>query len=479
MRTYEDFLDNPPRVFISYSWSDEDHQDRVLKLANQLLNNGVDVKIDKWDLREGQDKYEFMEQMVNDENIEKVLILCDKTYKEKANIRKGGVGDETQIISSEIYNDTKQTKFIPIIFERDENGDPFLPTYIKNRIYIDLSDEAKYDEGYENLIRAIYNRPENIKQPLGAPPSYIFEEKALMLTKTYTTKRRFKRALKSGKPVVIGIFEEYLFELASIVENDFILEKSQTDKPFDDKVIEKINEFLPYRDELIDILNEIIKYQTDIQPFFILIHKLFEKLITLSHPESNSIIWDQIRFITWELFLYINALLINRRYLDVFDSLVRSKYLISDEYNTKLYTYKIIYHELPSINNNRNKRLHLGRKSIVFDEMRNRKNNIVTFNLVRQADLILFFRSCKLKGTYGYWPPVMLLTARDAYSDNLEFFIRSEELEEFQILLKFIDHNDKNDLIETISRCKLEGTSYFGPFFSIVELTNLENIGTN
>ena len=58
MKIYEDFLDNPPKVFVSYSWSDEDHQNRVLKLANQLRNNGIDVKIDKWDLREGQDKYE-------------------------------------------------------------------------------------------------------------------------------------------------------------------------------------------------------------------------------------------------------------------------------------------------------------------------------------------------------------------------------------------------------------------------------------
>ena len=35
--------------------------------------------LDKWDLREGQGKYVFMEQMVADPAVSKVLMLCD-TY---------------------------------------------------------------------------------------------------------------------------------------------------------------------------------------------------------------------------------------------------------------------------------------------------------------------------------------------------------------------------------------------------------------
>lgn len=36
-----------------------------------------------------------MEQLVNDPEIDRVLIICDKVYVEKANSRSGGVGDET------------------------------------------------------------------------------------------------------------------------------------------------------------------------------------------------------------------------------------------------------------------------------------------------------------------------------------------------------------------------------------------------
>lgn len=83
-----------PKVFISYSWT---KSDLVLQVANRLMSHGVEVVLDKWDLKEGQDKYVFMEQCVNNSDITKVLIFCDKTYTEKANNRTGGVGDETVI----------------------------------------------------------------------------------------------------------------------------------------------------------------------------------------------------------------------------------------------------------------------------------------------------------------------------------------------------------------------------------------------
>ena len=83
-------------------------------MAKRLCSDGVDVVLDKWDLKEGNDKYVFMEQCVTDPEIKKVLIICDKVYAEKANTRKGGVGDETVIISSEVYGKAKQEKFIQL-----------------------------------------------------------------------------------------------------------------------------------------------------------------------------------------------------------------------------------------------------------------------------------------------------------------------------------------------------------------------------
>src|SRR5215813_11139601 len=92
-----------PKAFISYSWSSQEHERWVLDLATQLRESGVDVIFDKWDLKEGHDAIKFMEKMVTDPEIKKVIMVLDRTYAEKADGRKGGVGTETQIISPEIY----------------------------------------------------------------------------------------------------------------------------------------------------------------------------------------------------------------------------------------------------------------------------------------------------------------------------------------------------------------------------------------
>ncbi|RZK14665.1 MAG: TIR domain-containing protein, partial [Flavobacterium sp.] len=87
-----------PIVFISYSWSSPKHEDWVISLAERLMSDGVEVVIDKWNLKEGHDKYHFMESMVNSAEIEKVLLILDKKYSERADQKAGGVGTETQII---------------------------------------------------------------------------------------------------------------------------------------------------------------------------------------------------------------------------------------------------------------------------------------------------------------------------------------------------------------------------------------------
>ena len=165
------------KTFISYSWSSQVHEEWVLELAQRLVSNGVDVVLDKWDSTEGQNLNAFMQRCVNDVTIEKVLIICDKVYTEKADGFKGGVGTETVIISNEVYQDIEQTKFIAIVAERDENGNTYMPTYLKGTKYIDMSNAQYYEDGYEKLLRNLYGKPEIRKPNLGKAPSFLLEEK--------------------------------------------------------------------------------------------------------------------------------------------------------------------------------------------------------------------------------------------------------------------------------------------------------------
>ena len=136
-----------PKVFISYSWSSPEYQERIIKIVDALRESGIETVFDKYNLKEGADLNVFMEKIVNDPSITKVLIFCDKQYTEKANNRKGGAGTETLIISPEVYNDAdpagENKKFIPIIMEKNiETGKPYVPTYMASRKYFDFTNSV-------------------------------------------------------------------------------------------------------------------------------------------------------------------------------------------------------------------------------------------------------------------------------------------------------------------------------------------------
>ena len=49
-----------PKVFISYAWASEDYRLKVRSFATDLMGNGIDVLLDQWSLKEGNDTYAFM-----------------------------------------------------------------------------------------------------------------------------------------------------------------------------------------------------------------------------------------------------------------------------------------------------------------------------------------------------------------------------------------------------------------------------------
>lgn len=166
-----------PKVFISYSWTSDEHEAWVINLATRLRKDGVDAFIDKWLLKPGHDRFAFMEQMIVSKDVHKVIVVCDKGYKEKADQRIGGVGVESQVISQHIYTKVRQEKFIPVIAERDENGDVPVPTFMSYLIYIDLSDEKRFETGYKQLLYSIFETSQFSEPELGTIPDFINEKR--------------------------------------------------------------------------------------------------------------------------------------------------------------------------------------------------------------------------------------------------------------------------------------------------------------
>lgn len=157
---------NPPLAFLSYAQNNAKYKAKVRAFALRLRANGVEVILDQWHLRPGADMYHFMERSVA--RADKVLLLLDPTYKKKADERTGGVGTETQIVTPEIYGNTENTKFIPVLF--DLNGHDInycVPTYLKTRIFVNLANPEDPDGEFENLISEVYDAKPELP-PLGA-----------------------------------------------------------------------------------------------------------------------------------------------------------------------------------------------------------------------------------------------------------------------------------------------------------------------
>lgn len=96
------------KVFISYSWDNEDYSNKVRDFANQLISSGYDVHIDK---REMEDEYSIDLQKMMHKGLteaDKVIVLLSECYKKKAEAFSGGVGQEFKLILADIENHRKK-----------------------------------------------------------------------------------------------------------------------------------------------------------------------------------------------------------------------------------------------------------------------------------------------------------------------------------------------------------------------------------
>lgn len=138
-------------VFISYGWDDELHCAWVKELAKRL-SEYFEVRIDV-KTPFGTDLNAFMEQMITKAN--RVLLILTPTYKEKADNRQNGVGYESVLISSELYNNQGTTKFIPIV--RKGTVEESFPNYLGKRKGVIMTDDNEFETKLTELVDDIKN----------------------------------------------------------------------------------------------------------------------------------------------------------------------------------------------------------------------------------------------------------------------------------------------------------------------------------
>jgi len=410
-------MTTPPKIFISYSWKPIHNKQKVLQLAERLSADFVHVILDDWDLKEGQDKYLFMEQMVNNPDIKRVLLICNKEYADKANSKKGGVGIESLIVSDEIYSKAEQTKFIPIIFEYDEENKPCVPTFVKSRIFIDLSSDNVYEDNYEQLLRNIFDKPTSKRPPLGTIPSFLLSDEPIYLPTAHKV-ATIKNALLNEKKNTPLYIQDYLDTFVGALTGFSIDENDLNQTNFDDIILKKIEDMKVLRDDFISFMDVYLSNSITLDHEKL--HSFFEKLLNFSvnideydYP-SNTFGYlksDNYKFFFYELFLTFTAIMLEKERFQELSFILQTPFLIDKKRSGEIIpaTFSEFRHFVSSLNEHRNKKLQLNRVSVTADTIKQRATEKFNFEILIEADVLLHYISLlfpnNLSNYGGYWFP--------------------------------------------------------------------------
>lgn len=419
-----DTANQTPKLFVSYRWSTPKHEEWVLELASTLRGHGIDVLLDKWHLKEGQDTFKFMESMVNDETVTKVLLICDNGYVERANSRTGGVGTEAQIVSAQVYAKSRQDKFAAAVIDRDDGGNAILPTYMEGRLYFDFSEPTNYGATYKRVLRWCFGKPFHVAPIVGKPPSFLSEtfvgNSSINLAASRlnsSTKLDSSRSIDSALNS-LDVIEKASLELKLDIAND--------PEP-DEKIYSTIQDSIPVLEQAFQAFDVII-VTMHIDQTVDTIHSFLENLCGESErfPERrtySSISNDALRFFSHACLVGFIAICLKRRRFDIAANLLRIPFFVTQHnYVTgKSVDYTHFYNYLESINELRKRRLNLNRFSIHADILKDcfARIGVISFADFMEADFTLYMRYlCSIQSgkQVSAWYPVSCIYA--AQSDG-------------------------------------------------------------
>ena len=146
------------KVFISHDSRDKERF--VDNFARKLIENGIDVWYDKWELGFGDSLMKIFKDMPDCDVF--ISIISSNSIESK------WVKEESD--SAFIRKIEKQMKFIPVILMEDEVD---IPNEFNHILQCRISNVDDYEEEFKKLVGDIFEV--STKPPIGKPPRYILE----------------------------------------------------------------------------------------------------------------------------------------------------------------------------------------------------------------------------------------------------------------------------------------------------------------
>ena len=477
-----------PKVFISYRRTNQTHQERVRSWADRLLGDGIDVVVDVYDLREGHDKYAFMERMVTDSSVSHVLVVSDQAYKERADGRVAGVGTESQIISREIYERVDQEKFIPIVCAFDDEGMPYLPTFLQSRIWINFSTSELVNRNWEQLVRLLYGKPQYRKPEPGIAPSFITNEPSVPANSVGGKWESLKQSvLEERAGIIRQNRRDFLEACLGFAENLRIREVPAVDRTGED-VLEDAQTLRIVRDPIVDWV--LLESETTPRVEFCeILVEFLEQLRERKARPSEMSVWqdawsEAISVVLYEIFLYLIAALLRTKNYESLREIYMAPYLRP---STERYGHDqfdrfdsfCAYSELlQSVLAPEGKRLLSPSAELVH---RNANRQDLPFPAIVEADLVTMFVSLTVPG--ARWPSQTIHYS--PFEERYPFFIKATQHMHFRKLAILTGIEDVGTLRERVreglDRAELDrdyvpGIHARGGYWSIFNMDGLDTV---
>ena len=136
------------KVFISYSYDSAEHMQWISDFVAKLQRNGVNIIFHQQEPIQDQEMIQSIESGIRDSD--RVLVICTDSYVRKANEGEVGVGYEPTILTKQIVQNLRTNKFIPLI--RQTLAEDKTPEFLKERAYVDFTDDTQFDAKFEVLL---------------------------------------------------------------------------------------------------------------------------------------------------------------------------------------------------------------------------------------------------------------------------------------------------------------------------------------
>lgn len=449
------------KVFLSYAWDDPNTVDLVTRVAEELQeHHNVHPLFDQWDLNYGHELTQFMEQSVNNPEVKHVLMFCDKHYKRKADDRQRGVGYESTVISAEIAQaGSLQNKFIPIVVEKNQEGNAFIPTFLNGRMYVDLSEENTFNLELEKLARMIHGKPLKSRPTKTVTPYYLKEEPEHNFLGLESFLRELRREVNiPGKNLKVK-WKDFVYQI-KVALYSVKVEDELSEEEYLRHIIKKTNDAKQMRSQFIEAFD--LFYGANSISAARLIFMFEEVYETLENSDDkNRYVFanDHIKFLIYEMFLLVTRELYRNEEWELL-----SQFLVNDFYpkfklrNGKIEKFHFFRNPTNWTQFYNKYALHpeglnlLNVDAFLLRERELESGTSSDFELMVDSDFLLYYISKynSYFNRYEVWFPV-LSAYRSIHTNPLKWSRLLYSKSRFEVVQNLFGFSNSTDAIEQIS----------------------------